>query len=215
MGVSWNPCFEDWALACGSRVHGWICGSEVGTERAEWRRLACWPDDPANREQIRTHLTRRYAPIVEMGAGTGYWARCLRERGVEVIAYDEMGDSWRAWFGPTILAETTRDRARRISARAHPEWTDPFLWTEVRQGGPDVLARHADHTLLLCWPDPWSGFDEASLGAYPGDHLALVGAGHGSDDFCDLLARDWRPIDRAHVPRWDPSDDHLVVYGRR
>jgi hypothetical protein len=38
----------------------------------------------------------RYAPIVEMGAGTGYWARCLRERGIDAVAYDELGEQWQA-----------------------------------------------------------------------------------------------------------------------
>lgn len=192
MGVSWNPYLEEWASA---------------------RAL---PVGEANRQQIRTHLTRkyafgvpgaealeclaRYAPIVEMGAGIGYWARCLRERGVDVVAYDEMGDSWRAWF------------------RKAPERGEPVLWTEVRQGRPEVLAQHADRTLLLCWPDPWSGFDARSLLAYRGKRLALVGepseAGPGSEAFRELLARDWRPIDQAPVPRWHRSDDHLVVYGR-
>ena len=30
----------------------------------------------------------RYAPIVEVGAGSGYWAALLRQRGVDVVAYD-------------------------------------------------------------------------------------------------------------------------------
>ena len=28
------------------------------------------------------------APLVEIGAGTGYWARCLAERGTVITAYD-------------------------------------------------------------------------------------------------------------------------------
>src|SRR5438132_3814705 len=67
------------------------------------------------------------------------------------------------------LLETRRGSAHAIVARPHPQQAEPVLWTEVLQGGPDVLQRHAQRTLLLCWPDPWSGFDEASLLAEPGE----------------------------------------------
>lgn len=112
-----------------------------------------------------------------------------------MIAYDELGDQWRAWFHPTVP------------------------WTEVLRGGPEVLARHADRTLLLCWPDLWSGFDEASLRACAGDRVAFVGepgdSGTGSEGFRRLLRRDWRPFDDAPVPQWEGANDHLVVYRRR
>src|SRR5215471_9090998 len=30
----------------------------------------------------------RFAPIIELGAGTGYWAHLLRRRGVDCLAFD-------------------------------------------------------------------------------------------------------------------------------
>jgi hypothetical protein len=213
--VGWNPYLEEWAAANGFGVPG-------------------WQDDPGSQTQIRQHLTHtyafgipgdaaldclaRYGPLVEIGAGTGYWARCLRERDVDVIAYDVMGDSWRSWFRPSILAEIRRDGTRAIEARPQAE-AEPVLWTEVLQGGPEVLGRHADRTLLICWPDPWSGFDEVSLRAYPGQRVAVVGepagAGPGSQGFQALLQRRWQQIEAAPVPRWPDSEDRLTVYGRR
>ncbi|SPQ98921.1 unnamed protein product (mitochondrion) [Plasmodiophora brassicae] len=41
------------------------------------------PDDRAIR------IIREFAPIVEVGAGKGYWARLLRDNGVDAIAYDK------------------------------------------------------------------------------------------------------------------------------
>lgn len=156
----------------------------------------------------------RHAPIVEMGAGLGYWARCLRERGVDVVAYDAMSDQWQAWFRPTVLERT----AGGLVARSDPLRFEPVLWTEVLEGGPERLAAHAERTLLLCWPDLWSGFDEESLRAYEGERVVCVGElgerGTGSDGFRRLLGRAWRPIDDAPVPRWPGCDDHLVVYAR-
>ncbi|MDQ6879096.1 MAG: class I SAM-dependent methyltransferase [Candidatus Dormibacteraeota bacterium] len=233
--MAWNPYLEEWAAAKGSRVHGWICCSELGSSLSEYRMLACWRDDEDNRRQIRDYLSRKYAfgvpgnsaldclaqygPLVEIGAGTGYWARCLRERGVDIVAYDVMGDSWRSWFRPSILAETRHGGTRAVVARPHPQRVEPVLWTEVLEGGPEVLRCHPARTLLLCWPDPWSGFDEASLLAYPGERVAVVGEssqkGPGSDGFQARLHRSWRRIEEAPVPRWHSSQDRLIVYGRR
>jgi hypothetical protein len=137
----------------------------------------------------------RYAPIVEMGAGTGYWARCLRARGVDVVAYDEMGDQWLTYF-----------RGSR-------------LWTEVVRGGPERLGDHPDRALLLCWPDPWTGMDEASLRAHRGDHVIYVGEpgnrGPGTEGFRRLLGAEWREVERVPIPQWEECDDVLTVYERR
>src|ERR1700674_2056565 len=60
----------------------------------------------------------RYAPIVELGAGTGYWAFLLRRRGVNCVAYD--------------LAPP--------DAAASPNRFRPFTWTRVDRGDVDALA---------------------------------------------------------------------------
>jgi hypothetical protein len=147
---------------------------------------------------------------VEIGAGTGYWARCLRERGVDVVAYDEMGEEWRTWFRPTLL-----EGVEELTVRPDPERAEPLLWTEVVKAGPEVLRRHADRTLLLCWPGPWSAFDEAALRAHPGDLAAFVGdADSGSAGLSGLLRRCWVPVDEAPVARWPSAEDQLVVYRR-
>src|SRR5712692_3394709 len=106
-----------------------------------------------------------------------------------------------------------------IEARPHAERAEPVLWTEVLQGGPEVLGGYVERTLLICWPDPWSGFDEVSLLAYPGGRVAVVGepgeAGPGRPGLRALLQRSWQPIETAPVPCWPGSEDRLTVYGRR
>jgi hypothetical protein len=162
----------------------------------------------------------RYAPIVEMGAGTGYWARCLRERGVDVVAYDELGEQWRAWFRPSVLHDVEISRGvRTLVWQSDPARSDPVLWTELLKGGPKVLAEHAERTLLLCWPDPWSGFDHAALLEYRGERVIFVGdpgnAGTGSERFRRLLHQAWQPVEKVEIPRWFNGNDRLVVYQRR
>jgi len=233
--LGWNPYLEDWAAACGLSVGGRVAAG-FGRNPLERRTLAAWTATERNRQQIRTHLTHwyafgvptedalgclaRYAPLVEVGAGTGYWARCLRERGVDVLAHDRMGEEWRTWFRPSLLEEVeSRDAAgeRELLARPDPERLDPFLWTEVATGGPEAAGRHAGRTLLLCWPGPWNAFDEAALRAHRGDHVALVGdpsGGSGSRGLRGLLGREWTPVEEAAVARWPGTADSLVVWRR-
>jgi hypothetical protein len=139
-----------------------------------------------------------------------------------VVAYDEMGDQWRTYFHLAVLEEPrTRvsSGARLKVVSPAGDETEPRLWTEVLKGGPERLAGHADRTLVLCWPDPWTGMDEASVRAYAGDHLVYVGErgrhGPGTDGFRRLLREWWREVERVPLPQWDGCDDQLMVYERR
>jgi hypothetical protein len=224
--MPWNPYYEDWVA-----VHG---------ETYAWRQRAPWnePDTALELREMRGLMIHRYAfavpceeglaciaryaPIVEMGAGNGYWARCLRDRGVDVVAYDEMGDQWRTYFHPAVLeeAESRLPSGSRLKVvKPAEDGTEPRLWTEVLRGGPERLTEHPDRTLVLCWPDPWSGMDQASVRAYRGDHLVYVGergrGGPGSDGFRRLLRAQWREVERVPLPQWDRCDDQLTVYERR
>jgi hypothetical protein len=138
----------------------------------------------------------RYAPIVELGAGTGYWAFVLRERGVDVVAYD--------------LAPPDR--------LPNPHLFRPVTWTRVEQGGVEVLASHADRALFLCWPSYRDPFAAHALEAYTGKTLIYVGeppGGHTADDaFFAELARRWRLVEHVALPNWPGTHDALSVYER-
>lgn len=123
MAETWNPYLDEWRA-----LHG-------TTERWWDRDRDCWNHPPPSSVEARVErgisrhshrevLRAKYAfavpseralaaivaldPIVEMGAGTGYWARCLQARGADVLAYDEMGDDWAEWFRPRRLDTTGR-----------------------------------------------------------------------------------------------------------
>jgi hypothetical protein len=95
------------------------------------------------------------APIVELGAGTGYWAYRLRARGVDIVAYDQ--------------APPDGERTNRYHA-ATP------TWSTVLAGDQAILAEHADRTLFLCWPPLFSSLGDC-LTFYSGNTVALVGDG--------------------------------------
>jgi len=139
----------------------------------------------------------RYAPIVELGAGTGYWAWLLRERGVDCVAYD---------LAPPDQA-----------ANAHA--FRPLTWTAVEPGSIDMLARHADRALFLCWPPYRDSFAARALRAYAGSTFIHIGeprGGHTADDtFFDALEGHWRPVERVALPNWPGTCDALTVFTPR
>jgi hypothetical protein len=94
-------------------------------------------------------------PIVEIGAGTGYWAYRLRNLGVDVLAFDQ--------------APPDQQRSNRYHA---PTST----WSGVIAGDESVLRHHAGRALFLCWPPLFSSLGEC-LTYYAGETVALIGDG--------------------------------------
>lgn len=162
----------------------------------------------------------RAAPsgVVELGAGTGYWAQQLADRGVDVVAYDlaPAPSSANKWF-----------------AGSQP-------WFPVQVGDEEILDHFADRCLLLVWPtrnESWAAaavrrFHEADgrtvvyVGERPGGRTgddvfhALIGeldicyrCAYGVVDLacvCDVPAL-FRAVERVVIPTWEGFDDHLLV----
>ena len=88
------------------------------------------------------------AGVVEVGAGTGYWASLLRRRGIPVTAYD---------LHPCHDAELNGHH--KLLGRGNPP---PF--TSVTRGGAEAVANNmvdgedededegSRRVLMLCWP---------------------------------------------------------------
>ena len=83
----------------------------------------------------------RYVPLVEVGAGTGYWAYCLRKRYSDIVVYACDRD-------PPSTSHSQKSNSYHGRADT---------WTLVMKGGVDVASRYKDATLLLCYPPPDSG----------------------------------------------------------
>lgn len=133
----------------------------------------------------------KHAPIVEIGAGNGYWARCLRERGVTVQAYDKKPY-----------------RNEYVCNR----------WTAVAPGRARKAKQFSDHTLFLCWPPYRESFAADCLRLYQGDTVIVVGESDGgctaNAEFFDMLDKGFRHTDTIDIPRWFGINDYLRVYER-
>ncbi len=138
----------------------------------------------------------KFSPIVEIGAGTGYWAALLRQEGAKVYAYDKnppKGDTKNHW--------------------AQNAWA----YTHVAKGTEINSATHTDCTLFLCWP-PMGEMAFQSLRHYKGERVIYIGEWRGGatadDDFFDALDKDWTEINTLRIPQWLGLYDYLVTYER-
>ena len=137
-------------------------------------------------------LLLRYSPLVEMGAGTGYWAGLVRSGGGDIVAYDR--------YPPP-------DPRNRWHAGQPP-------WSEVRPGGVKRLRLHPDRTLFLCWPPDDEPMGLESLAAYPGRTVVFVGETGPGGDLAEELDR-WDLVETLDLPQWEGIRDRLFVLRRR
>ena len=162
--------------------------------RRELAALFSWaiPDEGA------LAVLARHAPLLECGAGTGYWAALLRARGVDVLASD-----------------LATPGSNKYHGKRRP-------WTEVQsaRAADAVRASSASgRTLFLCWP-PFDdeGASYAALRAYRGDVLVYAGGEAGGPTgtvrFHRELELNWHPVEQLALPNWPGIRDRVVVYRR-
>jgi hypothetical protein len=152
-----------------------------------------------------------FGQLLEIGAGGGYWARCLQLRGARVIAFDR-------------LAPAQQRRKAGHLLQHHP----------VFIGGPaEALAAVPDAaTLLLVWPPGISNRNEtvsgtparfSSMGVqalerFTGPDLIFVGdhtASFGSPAFFARLERQFTLTETLPLPNLGRWHDAVHLYRRR
>jgi hypothetical protein len=157
---------------------------DLSGRRRELAAVFAWaiPDEGA------LDLLAGYGPLLECGAGTGYWAALLRARGCDVLACD-LDPPRRTWTD--VRAADAVAFARACGDRALFLCWPPY---------EDDRASYS------------------AVRAYRGDTLLYVGGGPdgptGTVRFHRELALNWHPAEQAAVPAWRGLRDRLVVYRR-
>jgi hypothetical protein len=139
-------------------------------------------------------------PIIELGAGRGYWAAQLASSGLVVEAFDsEPPDQVENSSFPQAVGQ--RDVWHPVASVASPA---------------DCITGHAGHVLLLCWPPGWGNTMAvealAEFEKVGGDRLIFIGEPRGgmnaTDSFFDVLAAGWtlESEDNRFVGWWNLSD---------
>lgn len=145
------------------------------------------------------------SPLVEIGAGNGYWARCLTRTGADIIAYDKFPPDeslpfpWGRWEEENF-------------------WFDSE-WFPVNRGDEAAAARHPDRSLFLCWPPFNSPMAGEALELYAragGRTLLYIGDPLSSGDHRFHERRKGLALLEMHeLWHWPGTDDRLWVYGMR
>lgn len=151
--------------------------------------------------------------LVEIGAGTGYWAWQLSQRGLSVVAYDKHPpDQERNGYHNIV----TDGRGYRTSEQG--EWKARPTFHPVIKAEHEIAAAHPDRTLFLCWP-PYDGPMAAdALAAYTGNRVIYIGEGDGGctadDRFHKMLEVDWTEVEVTRPVQWWGIHDLIFVYER-
>ena len=134
-----------------------------------------------------------YSPIVEIGAGLGYWASLLDEVGCDIIAYDTHPGAENHWIED-----------------------DYSPWFEVKECSPDFVPP-ADRALFLCWPPYDITMASDVLSRYKGDTLIYIGEskdGCCADDAFFEALNNWDCIEYIDLPQLFGIRDSLTIYNR-
>ena len=201
-----NPMLEEYLAATGGR----LCRGSL-FESGGWEEA---PGDFRTRYELRDHLRKQYgfaipneqaldllvslSPIIEIGAGTGYWAYLLQQRGADVLAYDRKPPrEGKNWYG---------------MAR---EW----VAVEKANAKQALVGGHADRTLFLCWPPYDDPMADTALRLYQGDGVVYVGEDEGG---CNATGTFFRRLERwgdlvrtVDLPQWPGIHDDLFYWRRK
>ena len=146
------------------------------------------------------------SPICDLGCGTGYWAKLLRDVGAEVLAVDA---------NPPLEGENHWHR-REAGLLRQPTSLRHFV--DVIKGDAATFDVPSELTLLLCWPPYANGMAAQALSRYGGSRVVYVGEGDGGctgdDGFHAALAEQWERTASYEIPQWDGLHDDVRVYVR-
>jgi len=137
-------------------------------------------------------LIASHGPVLEGGAGTGFWAALLSNCGCDILACDFPAGQQ---YGQPI-------------GRYHPI---------VPITAEEAVQLHSDRNLLLVWPsygEEWA--TDAVRNLLPGRFLSLVSENRGmavaANSLFDLIERDFEPITEIEIPQWPGIHDFLSVH---
>lgn len=199
-----NPYLEEWL-----ELHGQGATYRWLTE--EYTNRNGTTQDVVDRMEARRRLTLFYAwavpteeavntiaelsPILEVGAGKGYWAHLIAEAGADILAYDIEPGGRIFTVGP--------------------------MYFDVQKGGVHkAMAKgRGQRTLFLCWPPYGDSMAVQALKIHKGEYLAYIGEGNGGctgdDEFHDLLEDRYEEVKWIQIPQWYGVNDYLSIYQKK
>lgn len=169
------------------------------------RRYAWAVPDPASLDFVAQWLGEK---AIEIGAGTGYWAWQLTQRGVDIIAVDSAPPD-RVDNGYVASRDEVSGKViPRIKATYH----------EIVEGTYELLPSAPSRTLFLCWPPCADDMAYQCLLSFRGSRLVYIGEGNGGCNgdaaFFEELEKSWREVAAHRIVQWYGINDYITVYER-
>ncbi len=186
--------------------------------RALVRRLADSGADALQILNYRMELSSRYAfsvptigvlqliafhsPLVEIGAGAGYWARCLSQLGADIIAYDSLP--------PEDSLPWPHGGWEQMNA-----WFDSE-WYPVHNGDERFASLHPGRSLLLAWPlldHPMAANALRNYLSAGGARMIYIGDESSSGDAeFHSAKRSLTLLTKHKLWSWPGVDDYIEIY---
>jgi hypothetical protein len=155
-------------------------------------------------------------PLLEIGAGTGYWASLLAEMGVDIVAVDSAG--WTPRFNLDAKEAVVSDRQH----------------LQMKVAGPEAALSAKGRALVLMWPD-WGGagiFALEALEMFDGKTLICVGEWEGhtlgafhpslrptgqsfSAEFQKRVEKQFDLLEKIYLPSWPLNGDVVQIFQRK
>lgn len=156
---------------------------ELNATRREFTQKYSWaiPNDEAIQKLVK------HDPIIEIGAGNGYWAHLVDERGGEITAID----------------------------KDPPNGED--LWYNVHEADHRFVKPKHGWTLFMCWPSYSMDWTAETLEYYDGDTFIYVGEGRGgctgNRRFHEILDETFGLADEIiDIPQWNVANDRMYIF---
>jgi hypothetical protein len=146
---------------------------------------------------VKTLVEFSAGKILEIGAGTGYWAYLCSQLGADVTCFDLRYNNHRN------------------------EWGHRREWHPICHGTSTQArkSKYQHHTLFLCWPPYSHCMALKALNNFCGDRVAYIGEGiggcTGTDKFHARLESRWELVHELTLPQWGGMHDQMFLYRRK
>ena len=164
-----------------------------GYETVRWRRKLTRKYSWAVPNEKALQAITKYTPLIEIGAGTGFWAMLLKNRGVKIITYDLYP------FKKNLYHNQTQ-------------------WFPIKKGTPLVLKNYLERNLFLCWPPYNDKMALECLKRFKGKIIIYIGEKKGGcnaiDKFFEVLEKNFQLVEEIKIPQWWDVHDCLIIWSR-
>lgn len=139
-----------------------------------------------NEAAIKTLV--KNSPLIEIGAGSGYWAYLIKKNGGDIIAFDDFtrGDQYsKEWFN-------------------------------VEYGTPETVKEYPDRNLFLCWPEYDDPMGRKAVENAKARNIIFIGESKtgctGTKRLYSLLEQKYNLEKVINIPTWFNNNDKMFVY---